>query len=625
LDSISPTEVKGGGQSFVVLARGANFGRDAILWLDGKPLKSTWLSEVEVMGRVSGLSRGKHQVVVKDSGGQSQPKTLEVDNTPPSIAALSRRIVNEDQKLEFRLAVEDIDKDPVRVFVQGLPPGARWDEVTRTLTFVPDFIQGGTSWKVTFVATDGSDSTTREVEIQVNNSIRPPVPAVTKREQFKGYERLTIAQKTDSYLDSPGYAGRSFKAMISAPTDTGKKHPVRVFLHGFGGSPATAGSNNQFRIYAHDSMNSYWWGYSDQLPKGKPTTGTVVNYTQRRVLHLLEWVLKTYPHADPERVYVTGGSMGGAGAKTLGLLYARHFAYVQASIGQAIPRNHRPSRINQLQTLWGTPKDNLPYVNGKGVWDHMDLTRVLRDSKEARNQYIDTLHGKDDPVIHFGAMVIDSPLTSLSFYKTMQQLHIGHMAAWDERGHGGSGPVMGSNWYANGWDRIFHSTTYLRRDLAFVAFSNSSFDNDPGTGKGNGKKKWSAQSGYAADSKVAGDCGWNGEIAGVLNRYLRWDSTKIVDTAERFSIPLRVHQGTGSPSPKPGYPPKGYQLPKALPIVVDVTPRRVQRFAILPQETVQWSFGKQKGQVKANADGEVTIPQLSLTHTWTLLTLQRIP
>jgi S-formylglutathione hydrolase FrmB len=65
-------------------------------------------------------------------------------------------------------------------------------------------------------------------------------------------------------------------------------------------------------------------------------------------------VKATYPAADPERTYLDGVSMGGAGAMTLGLLHARHFCHVRASFGQAIPRNHRPARLAQLAGLWGT-------------------------------------------------------------------------------------------------------------------------------------------------------------------------------------------------------------------------------------------------------------------------------
>ena len=124
----------------------------------------------------------------------------------------------------------------------------------------------------------------------------------------------------------------------------------------------------------------------------------------------LAWLLDRYPGADPERVYVTGSSMGGAGAALMGLLWARHFALAEASLAQTVARNHRPSRVAQLSTLWGSPQDNLRDELGLPVWDRLDLVRALADSPEARDQFIFTRHAKDDPIINFGAAVRPSPL-----------------------------------------------------------------------------------------------------------------------------------------------------------------------------------------------------------------------
>ena len=146
----------------------------------------------------------------------------------------------------------------------------------------------------------------------------------------------------------------------------------------------------------------------------------------------------------------------------------------------------------------------------------------------------------------------------------------------------------------------------LRRDLAFPAFSRSSWDGNPGNG-GNGRQPWRNDSGYAGDPKVAGDTGWDGDVAGMLNRSLRWDTRQLVDTHGRFALPLRAVVGPGvTDSP-----------------VVDVTPRRVQRFRCLPGERIRWTFGKASGTVTAAADGTVTVPRLRLGADWTQLVLER--
>lgn len=532
--------------------------------------------------------------------------------------------MNEGEALHLTLSASDPDGDPLRVWVTGLPPGAQWDENARALSFAPDFIQGGDGFTVTALADDGAARSQVSFNITVNNTITVPPPAITKEESMGGWSRLTLSQSTNSYLDSPGYAGRTFKAVVAAPTGGAPRSlPVRVVLHGFGGSPWQEGWSGEFRISPHDPDNTYWWGYADGLPGAAPAAGQrAPEYTARRVLALLEWVLRTYPAADPERVYIDGASMGGAGAMTIGMLHARHFAFVTATIGQAIPRNHRPLRISQLSALWGSPSQSLDDGAGLAAWDRMDLTRAARDDAEARSQILHIKHGKDDGTVHFGAVVLASPLTQRSFYQALQESRVGHLAIWDEGGHGPADPVLGDGWWQVGWNPIFDATAFARRNLAFVAFSHSSVDDDPGNGS-NGKQSWNVNSGYAGQLSVAGDTGWNGDVAGGYNRFLRWDASQLVDTVDGFEVPLRVLDGAGGAPPKPGYPTIGDKLDGTSPVTVDVTPRRVQAFRCRPGDKVAYVFGALSGEVVADPRGEVTIPALPITTEWTKLRLSR--
>ncbi len=555
------------------------------------------------------------------NGGATAPAA----NRAPAFVAPGRVTIAEDSLLVLQVTVDDPDGDPMRVLADDLPPGARWDEAARQLHFRPDFIQGGDTFFVRLRADDGQLSSHELLELVVLDTIAPPWPTVTSTTSHSNHERLRLSQTTDAYLDSPGYAGRSFTARVVVPTgaDANNRMPVRVYLHGFGGAPYTGGAGGQFRIYAHDSMNSYWYGYGDSLPAAAgPTSGTVPNYTQRRVLHLLEWVLRNFPGADPERVYVVGGSMGGAGAATLGFLYARHFCYVHATIGQKIPANHRPARKSQLEGLWGSAALNLDDAYGEPVWDRQDLTQMLAGLPEARNQFVFTKHGKDDPTIHFGAVVHASPATGLSFYESLQAERIGHYSVWDEGGHGSDDPVLGGGWFDRSFSFIFDSTTYLRRDLPFPAFTGSSLDDDPGDGSGNGQQSWNATKGYAGSVGTAGDTGWTGDVAGAINRFFRWDSNAIVDGVDGVSIPLKVVSGIGNNAPAAGYPTTGDQLPAPVPVLASVTVRRT-RFVCLPGETVQWSFGTLSGAVAANPDGSVTVPDLPLEDSYQVLSLSR--
>ena len=536
----------------------------------------------------------------------------EVDPLLPPRLALhvpSHQSVNEEELLRLTARVEGA-QGRTRVFVEGLPPGAHWDEVSRTLTFRPDFIQGGKRHALTFTARDEHGTAQARMTLEVNDTLRPPEPRIVQREEQPGSVRLTLEQPTDTWLDSPGHAGRTFPAVVTVPlaASGGYRMPVRVRLHGVGNwPPQPQGAANHILIEPSDPELTYWWGYSERLPQASAVEGAPVPpYTSRRVLALLEWVLRTWPGADPERVFVEGDSMGGAGALTLGLLHARHFAGVHATHAQTVARAHRPWRVAQLASLWGLPEQEVPDADGLGVWSRLDMTRALRDEPEARSQFLFLEHGKDDPIIHFGAVVGPSPLTGTSFYETLQKRRIGHHAVWDEGGHIEADPWLGPRWWDRGWNPRTDPHTFLRRDVAFPAFSHSSWDGDPGRG-GDGRKPWRDDSGYAGNPNVPGDTGWDGDVAGMLNRSLRWDANQLVDTHGRFVLPLRAVVGPGV-SDRP---------------VVDVTPRRVQRFHCLPGERIRWSFGSSRGSVTASADGSVTVPRLRLGEEWVPLVLER--
>ncbi len=624
LTALAPATVAGASE-FELTARGQRFAPGDLLVLDGQPLATRFISAEELRAQVPPQRRGRPQVVLSRGELRSAPLPLQVENSPPRIHNPGPQTVVEEASLQLTLTADDFDGDRVRLLVSELPPGATFHPETGALTFIPDFIQGGESYSLLVTADDGSARVSERIPISILDTIHPPEPVISKVETLPTFKRLTLTQKTDAYLDSPGYAGRSFSAVVTVPLALSEAHPLpaRVTLHGFAGTPWSEGWEGELRIAPHDPDNTYWWGYASTLPAG-PAGSAVPDYTLRRVLHLLSWALRTQPGIDRERIYVEGASMGGAGAATLGLLYARHFCAVQATIAQAIPRNHRPSRVAQLAPLWGSPP--APGATSdlrSGVWDRADLTRVVQDVAEAREQFLFLKHGKDDSTIHFGAVVGTSPLTGRTLYQALAQAHVGHFAVWDEGGHGIADPLLGDRWWESGWNPVFDETSFLRLHRAFPAFSRLSIDGNPGDGSGNGRQVWSPESGFAGKVEVAGDTGWSGDIAGALNRFLRWDSTRIVDTLDRLELPLRVLDGAGGPPPRPGYPTTGDKLPVAPPVRVDVTPRRVQRFQCAPGEAIAWRFGPQEGVVSAAADGSVTVPALLVTTAWQTLVLTR--
>ena len=550
------------------------------------------------------------------AGPQGRPRAVpEARVAVDALTAPSRLFVEEGQPIVFRV------DGPRRIFARKLPPGAEFAD--QQFIWTPDFLQGGQTFTVEFFIPEPEPASVQTL-IAVIDSIRPPEPVIVSEVENDDFVELTIEQTTDAFLDAPGYAGRRFRARVAIPFRRGGgRLPVQLRLHGFNGAPEPFAADGLISVHPHDPFNTYWWGYAVDLPDDAPT-GAVPNYSQRRALHLLQWVLRNVPSADPERVFVSGESMGGTGALALGLLYARHFAGIESTVGQVIARNHRPRRVRQLSRLWGTPDANLSdgALEPMGVWDRLDLVRALIEHPEAGHQFIFTHHAKDDPVIHFGAVVLPSPEYGLSFYDALQQFHIGHYVVWDEGGHGAPDPVLPDRWWGH-WDRLRDEESYLRRDLAFPAFSHSSADDDPGDGDGNGLQSWHEDRGYAGRRQQPGDTGWNGDRAGAFNRYLRWDSHAIVDRWDRFEIPIKVRVGPGRTPLQAGDPPLGDYVNVDLPIEVDVTPRRVQAFRCRPGERIRWTYGAQSGEAIADATGAVTIPQLPVDETYRRLILSR--
>jgi hypothetical protein len=69
---------------------------------------------------------------------------------------------------------------------------------------------------------------------------------------------------------------------------------------------------------------------------------------------------------------------------------------------------------------------------------------------------------------------------------------------------------------------------------------------------------------------------------------------------------------------------------RALPAeaTVDVTFRRVQRFAVVPGQSYEWRLAAgarelQTGRVTATADGLITVPRVRLTDAAAILTVSR--
>ena len=112
-------------------------------------------------------------------------------NRAPTLAPLGPFSVHEGASLEFAVVGSDPDGDDLTYSAQPMPAGATLDGVTGAFAWTPGYDAAGTH-VVTFAASDGIETATRDVTITVTNVQRPPVfDTIPSRTVFEG-EALTL-------------------------------------------------------------------------------------------------------------------------------------------------------------------------------------------------------------------------------------------------------------------------------------------------------------------------------------------------------------------------------------------------------------------------------------------------
>jgi hypothetical protein len=98
---------------------------------------------------------------------------------------------------------------------------------------------------------------------------------------------------------------------------------------------------------------------------------------------------------------------------------------------------------------------------------------------------------------------------------------------------------------------------------------------------------------------------------GQVNAFFRWKN--VVDAKDKFEMSLFLAT--------PETLKTRFEIPGEA--SADVSLRRLQAFSVNPGDAVQWSFGAAKGDVNADAEGVLTIPQLKIGGKPETLTLRR--
>lgn len=127
-----------------------------------------------------------------------------------------------------------------------------------------------------------------------------------------------------------------YRLFVPAAGDSGSRYPLVLFLHGF----EALGKDNKKQISGMDYAGSHVWTKSEsqrtypcfvlapQCPKGSFWANTLTRKPSgilTCVVDLIRELMKQYP-IDPDRLYVTGQSLGGFGTWALLTYYNDMFA-----------------------------------------------------------------------------------------------------------------------------------------------------------------------------------------------------------------------------------------------------------------------------------------------------------
>ncbi|MGA9866154.1 MAG: hypothetical protein WBQ75_06890 [Acetobacteraceae bacterium] len=299
-------------------------------------------------------------------------------------------------------------------------------------------------------------------------------------------------------------------------------------------------------------LDTFWFGYQ-AIPQGaRDRHAYAYPFTERRLLWLLAWARERF-HVDQKRIYATGQSMGGWGTSFFALRHSEIFAAVYPMM----PR-FREGDLSSLTapTRYIPERAHIKVLMPDGVTDffqRMDMVRFVRE------------HPGELPFLVWSIGRHDGFATwqeQVDMVRALTATRRGFAFAWND-GHHGDGP------YPMHALMAAYPPALFALDESYPAFTGSSLDSDLGTGDPT-----------------------TGDLSGGINLGFVWSDLRDSPRGWEASI--------------------GNDIAKDV-AVVDVTPRRVQRFTLGPNASIEWRTSRgQAGVVTADEAGLVTVPRMRL-------------
>jgi hypothetical protein len=372
---------------------------------------------------------------------------------------------------------------------------------------------------------------------------------------------------------NPAWDGYIYLYGLYVPTDPipPSGAPLGIQLHGYGahgGSSRWSGTKtDRFWISTDDRRCTWHYGHVD----GK---GNVVNYTEMRHLDAIDWTIRNH-NVDTNRIVVTGGSMGGSGTNDMVLRYPNVFAAGTANLGMTDYSNTSTGWHDDVAKKWGTLAENLPIINigkyaehlkkydGTPVFEWMNHHAMLPKMAGEEAAFLASMHASLDNSVSY-------PAQGQDFYPALNTAKRGYVGWIYPTGHSGnwnacSPNINHYNWLLNNVGHNGGMDYRFRKDYSFPAFSNSQkTGNYQGPSRGGEKYyHWHLMWG----------CPWVMEYGNPSGSNVPAYAKQITDEENEYRVWIQIFLEMS-----PGYLPD----PPITSDVVDITPRRLQKFKVIP-------------------------------------------
>jgi predicted peptidase len=407
------------------------------------------------------------------------------------------------------------------------------------------------------------------------------------------------------------YDGFAYNYAVMKPQgyNPTQQYPMVIDLHCWGCRYNVTTENGSLfgipviYVYPDDAGRTWWFGFSKThqyrpqwpdsnygIPSEPATSGPIVNYTEQRVLRILDDIDKMGGYNyDPNRIYMWGNSMGGSGVISMASRYPDIIAAGYSSIGVT---NYQVSHWNDVCSyLWGPTSLDLPVeikgkhaqkiaqYSGQSVWDWQNAQLQMTQRMGDEMAYLATAHGDADIYVEWWNQ-------GEPWYHIMQNTARRGGSGWTQNNGGHDwmnfkGTNLNWGWLTNQGEQW-----NFKKNYSFPAFTHLS------------SNTWTHH-----NLNVQYACPWNYAFQG-----------EIIDTPTDWSVLLKM---ADNPSFASNFNP--LQVDSA---TVDVTPRRLQQFHTAAGKAFSWNYKDDasgailaSGNLVADAFGLVTIPNLKLKKT----------